>query len=493
MAFQRIRIKNSNVIGKIPGADKLDTAELCINLKDHKLFSKDADGNVFELGKTAVNNGPTPPSNGNEIGDLWWDGDNLLVWNGSSWEIVGAVTSVNGEVGDVVLELGDLDDVAVDGVVDEQVLVYDANQGKWVPASAASLAVDVDLGYTAAPAKGTVTNTAGDDAELPLVNATNAGLMSPADFEKLEDVTEIGDGTLTIKDPNGDALGTFTANQVDDSEITIPATKWEEIEGNPITIGGPQPNNPSPGDIWIDTGDCPPTINIWDDCDDPGNPTWTPIGGGGGGGCVQGPVQITSSNGTELNSTLTAVGGNGVDDSTTLTATYEWTGAKTGTGSSIVADVEGNYTVTASITCVDGSVLRNSAVWTVSDSYVDMVNNTPPVIAVVGGGVDEAYEGNSIYVVTNATVLNGEIPASSKRSGLRMVLLMALDRFTPSALVMKALLLQHSNCSATCVATNCCHWHLTKSPLSSVLPTQLLSRLSLLTTGHQQATLLVMF
>ena len=368
MAFQRIRIKNTNVIGKIPGADKLDTAELCINLKDQKLYSKDADGNVFELGKTAVNNGPTPPSNGNETGDLWWDGDNLLVWNGSSWEIVGAVTSVNGEVGDVVLELGDLDDVAVDGVVDEQVLVYDGNQGKWVPASAASLAVDVDLDYTAAPDKGTVANSAGDDAELPLVDATNAGLMSPADYSKLAAM--------------------------------------------PGVISGPiQPNNPSPGDIWIDTGDCPPTINVWDDCDDPGNPTWKPIGGGGGGGCVQGPVQITSSNGTELNSTLTAVGGNGVDDSTTLTATYEWTGAKTGTGSSIVADVEGNYTVTASITCVDGSVLRNSAVWTVSDSYVDMVNNTPPVIAVVGGGVDEAYEGNSIYVVTNATVLNGEIPS----------------------------------------------------------------------------------
>ena len=410
MAFQRIRIKNTNVIGKIPGADKLDTAELCINLKDHKLFSKDADGNIFEVGGS-VNSGNTPPGSGNNIGDLFWDGDVLLIWNGTDWEPVAPVTSVNGEVGDVVLELGDLDDVAVDGVVDEQVLVYDANQGKWVPASAASLAVDVDLGYTAAPAKGTVTNTAGDDAELPLVNATNAGLMSPADFEKLEDVTEIGDGTLTIKDVNGDALGTFTANQVDDSEITIPATKWEEIEGNPITIGGPQPNNPSLGDIWIDTGDCPPTINIWDDCDDPGNPTWTPIGGGGGGGCVQGPVQITSSNGTELNSTLTAVGGNGVDESTTLTATYEWTGAKTGTGSSIVADVEGNYTVTASITCVDGSVLRNSAVWTVSDTYVDMVNNTPPVIAVVGEGIDGAYEGNSIYVVSNATVLNGEIPS----------------------------------------------------------------------------------
>ena len=87
MAFQRIRIKNTNVVGKIPGADKLDVAELCINLKDQKLFSKDADGNVFELGGR-VESGDTPPSNGNEIGDLFWDGDFLLVWNGTEWESV---------------------------------------------------------------------------------------------------------------------------------------------------------------------------------------------------------------------------------------------------------------------------------------------------------------------------------------------------------------------------------------------------------------------
>ena len=409
MAFQRIRIKNSSVAGKIPDASALDPAELAINLKDQRLYSKDADGNVFEVGGS-VNSGDTPPGTDNNIGDLFWDGDVLLIWNGTDWEPVAPVTSVNGEVGDVVLELGDLDDVAVDGVVDEQVLVYNAVQGKWVPASAASLAVDVDLGYTPAPDKGTVTNTAGDDAELPLVNATNAGLMSPADFEKLEDVTEIGDGTLTIKDVNGDALGTFTANQVDDSEITIPATKWEEIEGNPITIGGPQPNNPSPGDIWIDTGDCPPTINIWDDCDDPGNPGWTPIGGGELPGCQQGAVQIIGD--TEIGSTLTATGGNGIDEGSPLSATYSWTGPNgfTASGTTITADEEGDYTVTAEITCTDGSTLSTSATKTIVDSYVDMVNNTPPVIAVVGEGPDGAYEGNNIYVVTPATVINGDSP-----------------------------------------------------------------------------------
>ena len=83
---------------------------------------------------------------------------------------------------------------------------------------------------------------------------------------------------------------------------------------------------------------------------------------------------------------------------------------KPATGNTIVADVEGDYTVTATITCVDGSTLSDSTVWTVSDSYVDMVNNTPPVIAVVGEGPDGAYEGNSIYVVTPATVINGINP-----------------------------------------------------------------------------------
>ena len=49
MASQTIKIKNSNVVGKVPAADQLATAELVINLKDKKLFSKDADGTVFEI------------------------------------------------------------------------------------------------------------------------------------------------------------------------------------------------------------------------------------------------------------------------------------------------------------------------------------------------------------------------------------------------------------------------------------------------------------
>ena len=310
-----IKIKSSSVSGKQPAAGDLAVSELALNLADRKLYSKDTGNNVFEIGGK-VNSGDTPPSDNNETGDLFWDGDFLLVWNGS----------------------------------------------EWVPVNAS------DLGYAAASDKGTVTNTVGDDAELPLVDATNAGLMSPGDFSKLEDM--------------------------------------------PAFIAAPgAPDNPTSGDIWVDTGDCPPTINIWNDCGDPGNPSWTPIGGGGSGGNKHGPVQIISSNGTELNATLTAVGGNGVDaDGSAVNATYAWTGAKTGTGNAIVADVEGSYTVTASVAFSDGTTQTDAASWTIIDTYVPPTNNTAPVIAVVGEGPEGAYEGNSTYVVTNATVNGGANP-----------------------------------------------------------------------------------
>ena len=303
--------------GKIPGADKLDTAELCINLKDQKLYSKDVDGNVFELGGK-VDSGITPPPGpgGNNIGDLFWDGDFLLVWNGNEWVPVGAA----------------------------------------------------DLDYTPAPDKGTITNTAGDDVDLPLVDDTNAGLMSPDEHKKLD--------------------------------------------GMPVIISGDQfPGTPELGDIWIDTNLCPPSINIWNDCEDPGNPDWTPIGGGDPTGCQQGGVAIAGD--TEIGSTLTATGGRGLDAGELLPEpTYNWTGPNgfTATGTEIVATEEGNYTVTATVTCIDGTNLETSATKTISDSYVDMVNNTPPVIAVVGELPDGAYSGNNLYVVTPATVINGDNP-----------------------------------------------------------------------------------
>ena len=236
MGIQTIRIKNTNVVGKVPQPGDIDIAELCVNLRDHTLFSKDADGNIFEL-TGGVGIGVLPPA-GEGVGDLHWDGDILLVWDGSQWQPVAPVTSVNGEIGDVVLALGDLSDVTTIGANDGDILVLQA--GTWVPVDPATVSVDVDLDYTASPTGGLVTNTAGTDSSLPLVNSTNAGLMAPGDFDKLaglpDDIPEPGDGTLTIQENDGSILGTFTANQSTSSTITLPeffSGHWDDLEGKP--------------------------------------------------------------------------------------------------------------------------------------------------------------------------------------------------------------------------------------------------------------------
>ena len=208
MAFQHIRIKNSNVPGRIPGADKIDVAELCVNLKDHKLYSKDADGNVFELGGggAQVPGGDTPPGSGNEIGDLFFDTtlNQLLYWDGSAWVPIS---------GDEVQNLDDLKDVIITDPEIGEILIWNGNE--WVN----------------------------------------------------------GDASDAILNP----------------------------DENP-------PSNPGTNDIWLDTSQCPPVLNIWSDCEDPGNPEWVPIGGGGGGAkpIEPTPDEITSvppfqgGTGTEL-------------------------------------------------------------------------------------------------------------------------------------------------------------------------------------------------
>ena len=250
----RIVIKNSTIGGKVPAAGDLVNAELALNLTDRKLYSKDAAGNVFEIGGgegAQVPGGPTPPNTGNEIGDLFFDTVNntLLYWDGSQWVPI---------AGDEALALDDLTDVEIVNPAVGELLVW--NGSEWT---------NDDPGYLTEAEVNNILNGLNPDGSVPDGGAE--------EYAKLDDIK---DGKLTIKDADDNILGEFTANQETDTEVSIPAAKWEDIEGNPITIGGTQPGNPSLGDIWVDTSQCPPVLNIWDDCEDPGNPTWTPIGGG---------------------------------------------------------------------------------------------------------------------------------------------------------------------------------------------------------------------
>ena len=106
-------------------------------------------------------------------------------------------------------------------------MVLSYNGSTWVPVSAASIAIDVDLGYTPAPDKGTVTNTAGDGATIPLANGTNAGLTlnnyTTTEKDKLagiEDGAEANVGTDLGYTPAADK-GTVTSTTGSNAEIPL--------------------------------------------------------------------------------------------------------------------------------------------------------------------------------------------------------------------------------------------------------------------------------
>ena len=160
-----------------------------------------------------------------------------------------AVDSVFGRTGAVVAaegdyNLGQLGDVDTGAAADGRVLGYSG--GSWSPVDPASLSVDVDLGYTPAADKGTVTNTAGDDATLPLATGTNAGLSlnnySAADKGKLDGITAgAKPGTVTSVDSgNGLTGGPITeagslAVQADGSTITVGANGIKVTDGEFVT------------------------------------------------------------------------------------------------------------------------------------------------------------------------------------------------------------------------------------------------------------------
>ena len=114
----------------------------------------------------------------------------------------------------------------------------------------------VDLGYTPAANQGTVTNTAGADATIPLANGTNAGLslnnFSAADKSKLDGITAGAEpGTVTSVD-SGDGLT--------GGPITDAGTLSVQADGGTITVG---PNGikvtdgefVTPGDLTTELGD----------------------------------------------------------------------------------------------------------------------------------------------------------------------------------------------------------------------------------------------
>lgn len=177
----------------IPIAADLEQGELFVNLADRAVYTKDQTNAVVLLNPdTAV--------------------DNTL----TSTDTTVALSAAQGKVlNDKIDGLGTIhnapdntgrDDLATAGTVDSLDVVHvdDDGDGKWaryqnLGTSAAPVFVKIsdedalaaglgatNLGVTATPTGVTVTNTSGSDAPILPVDATNAGLMIPADKAKLD-------------------------------------------------------------------------------------------------------------------------------------------------------------------------------------------------------------------------------------------------------------------------------------------------------------------
>jgi hypothetical protein len=95
-----------------------------------------------------------------------------------------------------------------------------------------------NLAYVASPIDGTITNSNGTDAILPLVDTTNAGLMSPDDFDKLAtlentivDLTIIDGSTNAV---SGNAVFDGLALKANDSNVIH--TTGNESKAGSLTL-----------------------------------------------------------------------------------------------------------------------------------------------------------------------------------------------------------------------------------------------------------------
>jgi hypothetical protein len=50
----KIILKKSNVVGKKPTASQIDYGELTVNVADKKLYTKDSNGDIIELGGGSI-------------------------------------------------------------------------------------------------------------------------------------------------------------------------------------------------------------------------------------------------------------------------------------------------------------------------------------------------------------------------------------------------------------------------------------------------------
>jgi hypothetical protein len=162
-----------------------------------------------------LNNALWGAANGETVNN----GDRLF-YDGTSWAVVGGgggggLTEITGAAPVVVSPV-------VDGEQEVSMPEADASTDGYMPKEAwekldgieagAEANVDPTQVYAAAPANGTLTLTPGGDTTvIPLVDTTNAGLMSPTDKETLDNLVASPGGVLSLVAGDGIEVNTTAA------------------------------------------------------------------------------------------------------------------------------------------------------------------------------------------------------------------------------------------------------------------------------------------
>ena len=258
----KILHKRSAVQFKSATGAQLELGELGLNYHESGpyLQCKDAAGEIVQLGGVYV--GASAPSN--KLKGAWWlrDSDNtLFLYDGTSWVSIaggggggGGATTVLGGDGIKAVTASGAVTVSVDlatnshglsivgGKLEADIATkttlgtvkigqgIDVDAAGEISVDLSGVDVNADLGYTPAVDKGTVTNTAGDDATLPLADSTNAGLFTAAEKAKLA--------------------------------------------GLPVTVGETPPSTPADGDLWWNSSDDSGRLYVYYDEGPSGSKQW---------------------------------------------------------------------------------------------------------------------------------------------------------------------------------------------------------------------------
>ena len=233
-----------------------------------------------------------------------------------------------------------------------------------------------------------VSETAPDPADYP---AGTGGVLT--------------EGTLWWDSTEGDL---FVLYDDGGSLIWVDATNHSNSDDRDVIISENEPVADFIGQLWVDTSECPPTLNVWDgDCDGGGG-SWVPIEGGSSAGLVQLGVAIISSGDPDnyVGSVLTATGGEGISSAgVVIDPVYSWTrdgiGIPSVRGTTVTADVAGTYEVTATV--VDSNTGETSSKTAdILISVLPGVINQPTVLAPsdgAGGGAKRYLISDTIIEV----------------------------------------------------------------------------------------------